>query len=303
MKELITTEPWPTATVGRFRNVEEVPVGSLQLLGKPVEDARWHRPLRSGVAPSGAVLIEAACGLRWRGDNGEQTRYGHHLCDLCWPRYEVAASKKLLGHYIEFRGLEFPGEVSPVVREGEDVTVRYRHTCPFRLSVLDVEDGVRTTFWGLLSGMTPVDTTNNPFADFAHQATVVFTAVAVEAPGAPELLNERTKQASTKAIQNVATRILTMSPDGREPTASEVAASLSRPFRASEAEHHDSILRRVAKAVRESDGMDWKERARQDSELGYSSGYLRVLKSQAATAGYLPPLKPRGRNGGRRRAS
>lgn len=324
MGDHITTQSWPTASVASFRNLDEVPAGSLQLLGSPADDLLWHRPLRAGVAKSDAVLIEAKCGLRWRHSEGRQAPHAPDLCHQCWPRYEVPQSRKLLGHYIETesirldtRSLSLVGSLErlPPLGMGHDPSVRpLEWKLPFVLALLDVADGVRTTYRGLMTAQTPqnIAGTTDPFADYAQYATkVAFTSVSVETHGDPDVLNERIRRASEQAIQNLAATILKTAPDGRTPTAPEVAAALHRSHQMNDARiRRDEILQRVAQLVEQFDGeKNWVELVRSDPTLQelagrtYTRSYVRVLKMESARAGYLPTPKPRGRSGGRKRST
>lgn len=286
------------------------------MVGSPPGDDDWHRPRFAGVTPIGVAHIKASCGRMWTEPEGRQAAYASNLCARCWPPFEVPQTRKLLGHHIETKRIEVDPRgisiIGPLSGDSAvDRPIEWR--MPFVLSVLDVADGVRTTYRGLMTATTPrkIAGTAEPFADVAQYATGVrFSSVSVDAIGRSDLLPERGRRATERAILNLATKILMTGPSQAIPSVSEVAGALDRPSPALSAkDRHDAVLRRVGLlSDRFSGDPNCMDKIRFDSELRslsardvpYSTGYVRQLKSTAAQRGYCAPLTPRGRGGGRR---
>jgi len=312
MDTSVSTGPWPTARVGTLANLDEVPSGTLQLLGSRKGDSLWHRPVRAGITPEGRVHIRARCGRRWTDNRGRQAEFAGDLCATCWPPFEDRRHDRTLGHFIEFRRL---GEmtftsVDALPTDPRDTTPVLTTEMPFALSVLDVADGVRVAYRGIATVKTPrmPQTSSKPDADWLQYATKVqFTGITVDVHGSPEQFNERSRLASGKALMNIARAILLTSPMGGLPTAAQVASRLDKASEIADTRaNQETILRRIAELADHHAGEpDWIEAARLDTKLGKLAGQVYAVstfkkKVHDARTFREHVGKPRGRSGGRR---
>lgn len=300
---LLTKKSWPDSRLLWRSTVGSAGAGFPKLLVKEDGWGRWHQPAVLEVDEDADLRHIALVDLRTR--CGEDVRVGRllsadyspELCQRCWPPLAVQPGEAL-GHLLERAELELP---------------RGR----FGVSVIDVGEGVRTTYRGRLSldlrrFSKPTSDVHRDFSALARHA--VIDAVETELHGPGIALDRRMKIAMSRTSQEIAIRLAIAGRGNKQPSRQEVReilgwASKSRSERR-DADRYE-LLQAVARVYNANPIQG--ERTKlicQDAEVlrllrngKLSEEYARQLVRKAAAAGLIPPLTPRGRNGGRRKGT